>query len=213
MRGRLTRLLDRLTLAIGVAAVTTAVVALASAILSWDALQWGAKQLGVDPHLAWLYPVAVDGTIVVGTVAALALRRARRRIRMYVWGLLGSAIGASVIGNGAHAAGGGPQVFNFPLHRVGAAVPAAALAASLHLLVILVRTTAADERVTQPAPVSGAESAQARVPARAEVRRLLQRKGARVDADLVAKRTGVSKRHASRLLQEELRPRAIGGEQ
>jgi hypothetical protein len=114
-------------------ALATAIVATGSAVLSWDALSWGAGQLGVDGHLTWLYPVVIDGTIGVGTVCALALRGAGVRIRGYVWLLLGGAIGASVVGNGAHAAGGSV------IHVVGAAVPAIALAATLHLLVILVR--------------------------------------------------------------------------
>src|SRR5262245_42893069 len=88
------------------AAGPAAIVALGSAILSWDALSWGAGQLGVDGHLTWLYPVVLDGNIAVGTVAALALRRAPRRVRAYVWTLLAGAISASVVGNGAHAAGG-----------------------------------------------------------------------------------------------------------
>ncbi len=121
------------SMAVRVGAAATGVVALGSAVLSWDALSWGAGQLGVDAHLTWLYPVVVDGTIVVGTVTALALRGAAGRIRLYVWTLLAGAISASVVGNGAHAAGGSP------IHMVGAAVPAVALAASLHLLVILVR--------------------------------------------------------------------------
>jgi hypothetical protein len=120
-------------MAVRVGAAATGVVALGSAVLSWDALSWGARQLGVDAHLTWLYPVVIDGTIVVGTVTALALRGAEVRIRLYVWTLLVGAISASVIGNGAHAAGGSP------IHMVGASVPAVALAASLHLLVILVR--------------------------------------------------------------------------
>ena len=127
------RAFNALPAAVRIAAGATAVVAIASAVLSWDALQWGAQQLGVDPRLAFLFPVAVDGTIATGTAAALALRSAPRRVRAYVWSLLGAAIAASVIGNASHAHGGDP------LHRAGAAVPAAALAACLHLLVILVR--------------------------------------------------------------------------
>src|SRR5215467_13581915 len=96
------------SMAVRVGALATAVVALGSAVLSWDALSWGAGELGVDKHLTWLYPVVIDGTIVVGTVTALALRGAPYRIRMYVWTLLVGAIGASVVGNGAHAAGGSP---------------------------------------------------------------------------------------------------------
>ncbi len=116
-------------------AAATAVVALGSGVLSWDAQSWGAGQLGVDAHLTWLYPVVIDGTIVVGTVTALALRRSPYRIRVYVWTMLAGAIAVSVAGNAAHAAAGSV------IHMVGSAVPAVALAVSLHLLVILVRHT------------------------------------------------------------------------
>src|SRR2546430_2103762 len=138
-------MIRQLPLAVRIAAVATAVVALGSAVLSWDALRWGAGQLGVDPALTWLFPLVLDGTIVVGTAAALALRSARLRIRAYVWAQLGAAIGASVIGNAAHAAGGSP------LHQVGSALPAVALAASLHLLLVLVREQ-------RPAPARAAAS-------------------------------------------------------
>jgi hypothetical protein len=121
------------SMSVRLGAGATAIVAAGSAILSWDALSWGAGQLGVDGRLTWLYPVVIDGTIAVGTVAALALQGAHYRIRVYVWTLLAGAVGASVVGNGAHAAAGNL------IHEIGAAVPAVALAASLHLLVILVR--------------------------------------------------------------------------
>jgi Protein of unknown function (DUF2637) len=141
----------------------TAAVVLGAAVLSWDALSWGADQLGVDGRLTWLYPVVIDGVIGVATVAALALRSARYRIRAYVWALLAGAIGASVVGNGAHAAGGSP------IHIVGAAVPAVALAASLHLLIVLVRhappaRTAAGDLVADVAPVEPKPRARAADP-------------------------------------------------
>jgi uncharacterized protein DUF2637 len=214
------------TIVVRLGALGTGLVALGSAVLSWDALSWGAGQLGVDPRLTWLYPVVIDGTILVGTVAALALRRARYRIRGYVWTLLIGAIGASVVGNGAHAAAGSL------IHVVGAAVPAVALAASLHLLVILVRHAPASSAtevqppagepasapLVPPVPVAGLPSAMgsvdeapgrdpnriARVPARAEVRRLLRRHGDALAVERVTERTGVSIRHAKKLLREEL---------
>jgi hypothetical protein len=166
-----------LSLAVKIAALATAVVALASGALSWDALQWGAGELGIDRRLTWLFPVSIDGAIVVGTVAALALRAARPRVRLYVWTLLGAGIAASVVGNGAHAAG------DNPLHRIGAAVPAAALAASLHLLVILVRTTRASAgaavRVT---PVRARSPQRARRRARAPERPVVLDDGRQVSA-------------------------------
>ena len=64
----------RWPLSVRLASVATAVVALGSGILSWDALSWGAGQLGVDPRWTFLYPLCLDGLIVTGTISALAMR-------------------------------------------------------------------------------------------------------------------------------------------
>jgi hypothetical protein len=196
--------------AVRIAAGSTAVVALASAVMSWDALSWGASQLGVDQHLDWLFPVAVDGTIATGTAAALALRGAPRRVRLYVWTVLGTAIAVSVVGNAAHAAGGNP------LHQVGSAVPAVALAASLHLLIVLVRhvkpgqdghetaKTAATDGPPQAAKMAApsrpltARDAAIRVAKRAQV------DGREVTTDDIHRVTGRSKRQSRRLKDEAL---------
>lgn len=119
--------------AVRLSVLATSVVALGAAVLSWNALVWGAGQLGIDPHLTWLFPLTIDGLIVSGTIAVFALRHAPRRVRWYVWTILLTAIACSVIGNGAHAAAGSP------IHEVGAAIPALALALSTHLTVVLVR--------------------------------------------------------------------------
>jgi uncharacterized protein DUF2637 len=186
-----------MTRAVRIAAALTAVVALGSGVLSWDALRWGAGQLGVDEHLTWIYPIVLDGMIGVGTVAALALRGARRRIRAYVWGLLGGAIGASVVGNAAHAAGGNP------LHVVGSAVPAVALAASLHLLVILVRES---QPVKVPAKVpSPTPAAKAKRGSGGRRIRVLQQQaavsGQKLTGAAMAKATGVTRQYANRVLR------------
>jgi len=183
--------------AVPIAAALTAVVALGSGVLSWDALRWGAGQLGVDEHLTWIYPIVLDGMIGVGTVAALALRGARRRIRAYVWALLGGAIAASVVGNAAHAAGGNP------LHIVGSAVPAVALAASLHLLVILVRESQpvkVPAKVPSPAPAPASKRG-----SRGRQIRVLQEQAATTGQKLtgaaVAKAACVTRQYANRVLR------------
>lgn len=45
----------------------------------------------------------IDGAIITGSVAAYVLRRARLRIRLYLWSLIGVAVGLSVVGNATHA--------------------------------------------------------------------------------------------------------------
>jgi hypothetical protein len=193
------------------AAATTAVVALAAAILSWDALSWAARQSGVDPRLAWLWPVAVDGGIATGTVAAVALRNARLRVRAWAWCVLGGGVSISLVGNAAHAAGGSP------LHRVAAAVPALALAASLHLLTVLVRHVGANARATAaPAPGLGpTPPARQRRASGSDRDRRLARLLARhpnATAAEVALALGVSRRTAQRLLAEARRPRVVAEE-
>ncbi len=49
-----------------------------------------------------------------------------------------------------------------------------------------------------------------KVPAKVQVERLVRRHGRDMTADMVATRTGVSKRHANRLLAEVRRPKVVG---
>jgi hypothetical protein len=64
-------------------------------------------------------------------------------------------------------------------------------------------TVAVGEAVTEP-------NRPARVPARAEVRRLLRRHGNAVTPERIAERAGVSIPHARRLLREERVPHVVG---
>src|SRR2546427_3664791 len=100
----------------------------------------------------------------------------------------------SVGANGEHAQG------VTPLPALGAwavsAVPAVALAAALHLLIVIARAGVSTARTSEPARPSPPErnplASPARLPARAEVRRLLKRPGPQLDPATVARRTGVS---------------------
>lgn len=137
-----------LPLPVRIAGVLAALVALGSAVLSWDALVWGAGELRIDAHLRWLYPIVVDGIIGVSTTAALALRKAPARVRAYVWGMLALAVGCSVLTNGAHSYDG-----NY-LHAAGGTLPSAGLVATLHVLAVLARharSATISERAPAPA--------------------------------------------------------------
>jgi len=116
-----------------IAGAIASVVATASAVLSWDALVWAAGELHIDRQLTWLFPLVVDGTIGVATVAAFALRGGGRRVRAYVWSMLLAAVGCSVLSNGAHSYDGNT------LHALGGTLPSAGLAVTLHLQVVLAR--------------------------------------------------------------------------
>ena len=84
----------------GAAVVITAAIAISSFVLSFAALFDLAKRSGITPHLAWLWPVTVDGTIVQATTAIVALAGYgdQRRNRTFFWSILVAAALASVCG-------------------------------------------------------------------------------------------------------------------
>ena len=78
------------------------VLAAAAFTLSYDALHQLALDSRVRPALAWLWPVVIDGTIVVALLTVLAAKRASVRAA-YPWALAGLFSLASVAFNIAHA--------------------------------------------------------------------------------------------------------------
>ena len=85
-----------------VSAAGVLVLAAAAFTLSYDALHQLALDSRVRPALAWLWPVVIDGTIVVALLTVLAANRAARRAG-YPWALAGLFSAASVAFNIAHA--------------------------------------------------------------------------------------------------------------
>jgi hypothetical protein len=127
----------RWPLEVRIMAALTLIVALGAGALSWSALTAFAAGAHIAPAITWIYPVVVDGLMAVGTVAALVLRRAPLRTRAYVWAMIGASIAVSIAGNAAHASG---AVLPPSAAALASAVPAAALAASLHLMVVMTRS-------------------------------------------------------------------------
>jgi Protein of unknown function (DUF2637) len=80
----------------------------------------------VRPGLAWLWPVVIDGTIVVALLTVLAAKRARTRA-CYPWALAGLFSAASVAFNIAHAP-------DRPVARLVFAMAPVALVLTTHLL-------------------------------------------------------------------------------
>ena len=117
------------------AGILTAIVAAAAFAISFASLVYVGRAAGVTGQLAVAYPLTIDGLLAVGVLAAVVLRAARLRSRLFVWSLIFAAVGVSVIGNMAHAraAGGGW------LAAAAGAVPPLALAVTLELLVMIVR--------------------------------------------------------------------------
>lgn len=127
-------------------AVVVALVALFSFALSFNALAVLAEDSHVPRQIAWAWPVVVDLSIIVGTFASLVLRgRSSRAVRVYPWLILVFFGLVSILGNGYHALTGGAPATPPIAFAVGA-VPAIALLASTHLLVVML--TSPTEAVT-----------------------------------------------------------------
>ena len=122
--------------------------------LSFTALADLAVRSGIDAGLAWIWPLLVDGLLVVATVAAVALDG--HRSAWYPWALLIAGAGMSVTANAAHAIVAATASVPALLAAVVAAVPPLVLLASTHLTVVLTRSTKT-RAIKSPAglPVTG----------------------------------------------------------
>jgi hypothetical protein len=145
--------LSRPIVATGIA--TTVLIAAGAFILSFASLTDLASRSGINPALAWIWPIIVDGLIVAATVAIVALAGHDRRTLAYPWFLLGLGALVSTAANSVHAIisvdqnhGGVPPVVS----AIVAAMPPLVLLAITHLTVILVQKAA-------PAPAPKRKSA------------------------------------------------------
>ena len=102
------------------------VLAAAAFTLSYDALHQLALDGLVRPGLAWMWPVVIDGTIVVALLTVLAAKRAHTPAG-YPWALAGLFSAASVAFNIAHAP-------DRPVARLVFAMAPVALVLTTHLL-------------------------------------------------------------------------------
>jgi len=119
------------------------VLVLAAAFtLSYDALHQLALDSRVRPALAWLWPVVIDGTIVVALLTVLAAKRAATRAA-YPWALAGLFSLASVAFNIAHAP-------DRPVARLVFAMAPVALVLTTHLLMQQVGWRRATPALTAP---------------------------------------------------------------
>jgi hypothetical protein len=109
-----------------ISATGVLVLAAAAFILSYDALHQLALDSRVRPGLAWMWPVVIDGTIVVALLTVLAAKRAAARTG-YPWALAGLFSAASVAFNVAHAP-------DRPVARLVFAMAPVALVLTTHLL-------------------------------------------------------------------------------
>jgi Protein of unknown function (DUF2637) len=132
------------------------VLAAAAFTLSYDALHQLALDSRVRPALAWLWPVVIDGTIVVALLTVLAAKRAAARAG-YPWALAGLFSAASVAFNIAHAP-------DRPVAQLVFAMAPVALVLTTHLLMQQAswRRPTPDHLAAQPA---GPQTAHPHTPA------------------------------------------------
>jgi hypothetical protein len=193
------------------------VLAAAAFTLSYDALHQLALDSRVRPGLAWLWPVVIDGTIVVALLTVLAAKRAAAGAS-YPWALAGLFSAASVAFNVAHAP-------DRPVARLVFAMAPVALVLTTHLLMQQVgwRRGATGLNEPMPAPQAGPQPAQPHTPtdhpeqqplpadqgtpasARARVRAAYAAQvqtGQTPTGAGLARAAGVSERYGQRLLAE-----------
>ena len=182
-------------------ASTVGVVLLAGGgfAMSYGALHGLALAEGVDPALAWMWPLIVDGFIVVASLAVLHAVL-ERRSTLYPWCLVLGFSAISVAFNVLHAA---PT----PVARLVGAVPPLALVLSLELL--MRQTRAALEQPARGKPASPARpslevvrpSGDIAANASALIRQHRQA-GRRLTGSMLARELGVSDSYGRRLLRE-----------
>jgi len=122
-------------IAVWTAVAGTVFIAVGAFWLSFTALADLARRSGIAPTQAWAWPLIVDGIIVVGTVAVVAL--AGQRDAWYPWMLLMAGAATSVAANAIHAVVAADADVPPVLAASVAAVPPLVLLAITHLTVVL----------------------------------------------------------------------------
>ena len=143
--------------AVVAAASGTVVIGAGAFWLSFTALADLAERSGIPVGQAWIWPLLVDGLIVVATVAVVALDG--HRTAWYPWSLLIAGALVSVTANAAHAIVAAIVSVPGVMAATVASVPPLVLLASTHLTVILIRSTKPDTAQTPPTEVSPANDA------------------------------------------------------
>ena len=191
-------------------------LAVAGFAMSYDALHALAVEQGVFAPLAWLWPLVVDGFIVVASLSVVRAVADGRRAT-YPWLLVLAFSGISVAFNVVHAA---PTL----VARLVAAIPPAALVLSFELLMRQVRAALGtaphaaraarapvpvrrpDQAVLEPRPPAAlaAASPTSESPLVDRARQICvaaRDSGRRVTGAVVARELGISDGYGRRLLR------------
>lgn len=136
--------------AVVTAASGTVLIGAGAFWLSFTALADLAVRSGIGAGQAWIWPLLVDGLIVVSTIAVVALDG--RPGAWYPWALLICGALVSVTANALHAIVAADASVPAMLAATVAAVPPLVLLASTHLTVVLTRSTTTPPSRTQTPP-------------------------------------------------------------
>jgi hypothetical protein len=142
------------------AIVGTVLIAVGAFWLSFTALADLAVRAGIAVGQAWVWPLIVDGIIVVATISVVALAPHGRRATWYPWTLLILGAVVSVAGNATHATIANSDVGQLLAAGI-AAVPPLVLLAVTHLTVELTRYTSPPAAAPPLALAAGALEAPA----------------------------------------------------
>lgn len=123
------------------AVVITGIICIASFILSFVALADLLMRTGQPQVLSYLFPVMIDGTILMATIALVHLSGDghRKKDRAFFWITLIIGAGVSIAGNGLHAYISHAPGFDPRLAALISAIPPIALLAASHGMTILAR--------------------------------------------------------------------------
>lgn len=146
---------EQLVLAVAVAG--TVFLALGAFWLSFTSLTALARECGLPPDRAWVWPLMVDGVIVVATVSVVAMTSSGRdrRATRYPWLLLLAGACVSVLANASHAIVTAEARVPSVLAALVAAVPPVVLVAITHLTVELTRRPGPAPAPPAPAAPAG----------------------------------------------------------
>lgn len=129
--------------------------------LSFTALrELAQREFAIAAQLSFIYPLVIDGFIVIATAAAFTMKKRGPRVTWYPWAALIVFGALSVLGNAAHAIDNPSATFPAWVSACGASVPAVALLIASHLLVMMIdgRSQARSrQRATAPVPVASTE--------------------------------------------------------
>lgn len=128
---------DGVRLAMNTAIVGTVFIAIGAFWLSFTSLTDLARRSGISSSQAWVWPLIVDGIIIVATVAAVAL--AGSRAAWYPWMLLTGGAAISVAANATHAIVADETDIPVLLAASVASVPPLVLLSITHLTSVLMR--------------------------------------------------------------------------